>query len=105
MSNIGKGAPVMGGVGGVVLQCQRRRESVRRTPIESHDARRTGSPRRQKIDAGGGEVVRQSEDGADMLSGELGGSGGQSGWRRKMERKGSEVSGWRLLKVLGGTGW
>jgi hypothetical protein len=42
MSNDGGGAPVMGGVGGVVLQCWRRRERVRCTPIETHDARRTG---------------------------------------------------------------
>jgi hypothetical protein len=75
MSNIGGGALVMGGIGGVVLQCRRRRERVRHTPIESHDARRTGSPRKRKIDTGGGEAVRRLEDGADRHGGELGGSG------------------------------
>jgi hypothetical protein len=75
MSNIGGGALVTGGIGGVVLQCRRRRERVRHMPIESHDAQRTGSPRRRKIDAGGGEAVRRPEDSADRLGGELGGSG------------------------------
>jgi hypothetical protein len=52
MFNGGGAAPVMGGISGAVLQCWKRRERVRRTPIVSHDARRTGSPRRRKIDAG-----------------------------------------------------
>jgi hypothetical protein len=58
MSNGGGGAPVMGGVGGVVLQCQMRRERVRHTPIGSHDAWRTDSPRMLKIDARGGPDSR-----------------------------------------------
>jgi hypothetical protein len=37
----------------------------------------------------------------DRLGGELGGSGVRSGWRRKTERKGSEVGGQQLLKVFG----
>jgi hypothetical protein len=41
----------------------------------------------------GGEAVRRPGDGMDRLSGELGGSGARSGWRRKKERKGSEVGG------------
>jgi hypothetical protein len=78
MFNVGGGAPMMGGV---VLQCWRRRERVRRTPIESHNAQRTGSPRRQKIDTGSGEAVRRPEDATDRLGGELGDNGAQSGWR------------------------
>jgi hypothetical protein len=58
MSNSGGGAPVMGGISGMVLQCWGRREMVRRMPIESHDAWRTDSPRRRKIDVGGGSDVR-----------------------------------------------
>jgi hypothetical protein len=49
---------VTGGIGGMVLQCWGRRETVRRMPIESHDAWRTDSPRRRKIDVGGGSDVR-----------------------------------------------
>jgi hypothetical protein len=45
MSHGGGGAPIMGGAGGRVLQCRRGRERVRRTPLVSHDARRTGLPR------------------------------------------------------------
>jgi hypothetical protein len=66
---------------------------VRRTPLASHDARRTGLPRRRRFDAGGGEAVRRLGDGANRLGGELGGSGTKSGWRRKMERKRNEGDG------------
>jgi hypothetical protein len=96
MSHSGGGAPVMGGTGGGVLQCRRRRDRVRRTPLMSHD---TGVAR-----ASYGEAVRRPGDGVDRLSGELGGSGARSGWRRKMERKGSEVGGRWLLKALGCAG-
>jgi hypothetical protein len=41
MSNSGRGTPVTGGTGGGVLQHQRRGEKVRRTPLASHNARRT----------------------------------------------------------------
>jgi hypothetical protein len=44
----------MGGIGGGVLHCWRGRERVRRTPLASHDARRTGLPRRRRLDARGG---------------------------------------------------
>jgi hypothetical protein len=54
MSNGGGGATVMGGVSGRVLQCRRRKERVRHTPIESHDTRRAGSPGRRGCDAGSG---------------------------------------------------
>jgi hypothetical protein len=49
----------------------------------------------------GGEAVRRPGDGVDRLGGELGGSGVRSGWRRKKERKGSEVGGQQLFKVFG----
>jgi hypothetical protein len=52
MSYSGEGTPVMGGV----LQCRRGKERVRRTPLASHDARRTGLSRRQRLDTGGGSV-------------------------------------------------
>jgi hypothetical protein len=109
MSNGGGGAPVTGGVGGGVLQCRRRRERVRRTPIESHDAQRTGSPRRRKIDVGGGSDFWWG--GGEATGGRRGqarwGAGRQ--WRiermeKKTERKGSEVGDRRLLKALGCVG-
>jgi hypothetical protein len=49
-------------------------------------------------------VVRRPEDGPDRLTRELGGSGARSGWRRKMEMKGSEVGDRRLLRALKGAG-
>jgi hypothetical protein len=52
----------------------------------------------------GCEAVRRPGDGTDRIGGELGGSGVRSGRRRKIERKGSEVGGWWLLRVLGCTG-
>jgi hypothetical protein len=66
---------------------------VKRTPLVSHDARRTGLLRRRRLDAGvtrtsGSEAMRRPGDGADRLGGELGGSGTRSRWRRKMGRKG-----------------
>jgi hypothetical protein len=86
MSHGGGDAPVTGGAGGRVLQCQMRRERVRRTPLASHDARRTGLPRRRRLDAGmartsGGEAVRRPGDGTDRLSGE------------RMEKKNGEKRG------------
>jgi hypothetical protein len=74
-------------------------------PIESHDVRRTGSPRRRGFDADSGSDFwwqgrEAPEDSADRLGGELGGSGVRCGWGRKTERKGSEVGGRRLLKAL-----
>jgi hypothetical protein len=88
MSNSGGGAPVMGGIVGRVLQCRRRRERMRCTPIASHDAQRTDSPRRRKstpvvAQTSGGEAVRRPGDDVDRLSRELGGSGAWSRWRRK----------------------
>jgi hypothetical protein len=61
--NGGGGAPVTDGDGGVVLQHWGGREGVRHTAIWGHDARRGGSPRRQKstpaaAQSPGGEVVR-----------------------------------------------
>jgi hypothetical protein len=52
MSYGGGGTPITGGTGGGILQCRRRRERVRRTPLVSHDARRIGLPRRRRLDAG-----------------------------------------------------
>jgi hypothetical protein len=52
----------------------------------------------------GCEAVRRPGDGTDRIGGELGGSGVRSGRRRKIERKGSEVGGWWLLRVLRCTG-
>jgi hypothetical protein len=60
MSHGRGGAPITGGISGGVLQCLRRRERVRCTPLVSHDAERTGLPRRQRLDAGvprGGEAT------------------------------------------------
>jgi hypothetical protein len=58
MSHGGKGTLVMGSVGGGVLQCWRRKERVRCTPIESHDVRRAGSLRRRGCDADSGSDFR-----------------------------------------------
>jgi hypothetical protein len=59
-------------------------------PIESHDARRTASPRWRKIEAAvawtpGGKAVRRPKDDADRL-GELGISSARSGWRGRGAR-------------------
>jgi hypothetical protein len=51
---------------------------VRHMPLASHDARRTGLPRRRRLDAGGGEVVRRTRNGTDRL-------GGGAGRRRRVE--------------------
>jgi hypothetical protein len=109
MSNGGGGAPMTGGIGGGVLQCRRRRERVRRTPITSHDAQWTGSPRRRKIDADGGSDFRWR--GGEATRGRRRqarwGAGRQqrAEWmEEKTERKGSEVGGRRLLKALECTG-
>jgi hypothetical protein len=78
MSHSGGGAPVMGGTGGGVLQCRRRRDRVRRTPLVSHDT-------------GGGSGFRWRGSEA------TGGRRGQSQWgawrqRRteRMEKKNGE---------------
>jgi hypothetical protein len=68
---------------------------VRRTPLVSHDARRT-----RLIEGGGrstpevarstdGEVVRRRGMARISSVGELGGSGARSGWRRKWRRRGA----------------
>jgi hypothetical protein len=58
MSHGGGGAPVTGGTGGGILQHRKGKERVRRTPLASHDARRTGLSRRRRLDAGGGSIFR-----------------------------------------------
>jgi hypothetical protein len=110
LSHSGGGALIKGGTGGGVLQCWRRRERVRRTPFVSHDARRTGLLRRWGLDAGvartsSGEAVRRPGDSVDRLGGELGGSDAWSRWRRKMGRKGGDVSGRWLFMVTWWHGW
>jgi hypothetical protein len=98
MSHGGGGASVMGVTGGGVLQCQRRRDRVMRTPLASHDAQRAGLPRRQRLDAGvaqtsGGEKVRRPGDGADRLSGELGAAArGADGEEKRRERGARSVA-------------
>jgi hypothetical protein len=90
--NGGETALATGGDGGVALQYRGGRGKVRCTAIGSHDARRSGSPRRQKPTSvvawtPSDEAVRRPEDGVDRLSGEMRGGATRSGWRR-MERKG-----------------
>jgi hypothetical protein len=65
------GAPVTGGGNGVVLQHWGGREEARRIAIWSHDARRGGSPRRQKPTS----AAAQNPDGEVT-----GGQCRQAGW-------------------------
>jgi hypothetical protein len=88
----GEIALMTGGDGGVALQYRGGRGKVRRMTIGSHDARRSGTPRRWKPKLAvartpDDEAVRRPEDGADKLGGETSGGGTWSRWRRT-ERKG-----------------
>jgi hypothetical protein len=94
MSHGASGASLMGGTGGRVLQCQRGRERVRRTPLVSHDARRTGLPRRRRLDAGGGLVFRWR--GGEAIGGRHGEAwwGARRRWRTEwMGKKNGEKRG------------
>jgi hypothetical protein len=94
MSHGASGASLMGGTGGGVLQCQRGRERVRRTPFVSHDARRTGLPRRRRLDAGGGLVFRWR--GGEAIEGRHGEAwwGARRRWRTEwMGKKNGEKRG------------
>jgi hypothetical protein len=85
--NGGETASVTGGDGSVALLYRGGRGKVRRTAIGSHDARRSGSPRRRKPTSvvartPGDEAVGQPEDVTDMLGGEMRGDSVRSGCRR-----------------------
>jgi hypothetical protein len=78
MSHGGGDDPVKGGAGGGVLQHQRRGEKVRRTPLVSHDARRTQLTE-------GAEGRRQRWRGGEVTGDSVDRLGGGAGRRRRVE--------------------
>jgi hypothetical protein len=88
MSHSGKGAPV---TGGKVLQCRRRRERVRRTPLVSHNARRTSLPRRWRLNAGVGQTSGGEATGGRRRQAQWG--AGRQRRAERMEKKNGEKGG------------